>query len=264
MQTLPATTDTTPRAVAGPAPAPVGRPATDPRDDDPDPAGVAAALAAVAAGDRAAIWRFAGLADRPVRRQVQGELRRLGLPATRDDLDGLVLDAIVAIARCAGSWRPDGAAPWTWARDRVAGVVRDWAGTFADPLDEVLAARHASSAAGLTAATATWAVDPEDVVEDALATLRRVAERDRRAAQLAAALDEVASPRDAAVWLTHLEEVAAGNRRPAVTVAARFGLGEAAVRKVVQRVWQRLLALGDDDRFPDLVRLPVVAARRAA
>ena len=77
-------------------------------------------------------------------------------------------------------------------------------------------------------------------------------------------LDLVASPRDAAVWLSHADERATGNRSPAVTVAARFGLGEAAVRKVVQRVGQRLRALGGDDRFPDLLHLPVVAARRAA
>jgi hypothetical protein len=250
MDPVPASTDTTPGTLAV-APA-----------DDPDPAEVAAVMAEIAAGDTAAVWRFVVLADRPVRRQVRRELRRLRIPYTCDDLDGLVLDAVDAIVRCARSWRPDGAPPWTWARDRVAAVVHHWAGTFADPLDEVLAARHASG--DHAAPEVTPAVDPADVVEDALATLRRVAERDPRAAQLAAALDEVASPRDAAVWLTHADERATGNRSPAVTVAARFGLGEAAVRKVVQRVGQRLRALGGDDRFPDLLHLPVVAARRAA
>jgi len=257
MDPVPAPTDTTPGSPAGPAPAPAVVPA-----DDPDPAEVAAVMAEIAAGDTAAVWRFLLLADRPVRRQVRRELRRLRIPYTRDDLDGLVLDAVDAIVRCARSWRPDGAPPWTWARDRVTGVVHRWAGTFADPLDEVAAARHASY--DRAAPETSPAVDPADVVEDVLATLRRVAARDPRAAQLAAALDLVASPRDAAVWLTHADERATGNRSPAVTVAARFGLGEAAVRKVVQRVGQRLRALGGDDRFPDLLHLPVVAARRAA
>src|SRR5690606_42019834 len=91
MDPVPAPTDTPPGSPAGPAPAPAVVPA-----DDPDPAEVAAVMAEIAAGDTAAVWRFLLLADRPVRRQVRRELRRLRIPYTRDDLDGLVLDAVDA------------------------------------------------------------------------------------------------------------------------------------------------------------------------
>ena len=50
-----------------------------------------------------------------------------------------------------------------------------------------------------------------------------------------------------------------------MTVAARFGLRTDAVRKVVQRVAQRLRRTADDDRFTALASLPVLAGsdRRA-
>ena len=48
------------------------------------------------------------------------------------------------------------------------------------------------------------------------------------------------SDRDAAIWLGVQLEKGAGNRSPAVTVAAEHGLRPDAVRKVVQRVGERL------------------------
>src|SRR5690606_40436930 len=125
--------------------------------------------------------------------------------------------AVAAMVRGARSGRRAGAPPGTGARARVTGAAHPGAGPSAAPLDEVVAARHASY--DRAAPETSPAVDPADVVEDVLATLRRVAARDPRAAQLAAALDLVASPRDAAVWLTHADERATGNRSPAVTVA---------------------------------------------
>ena len=70
--------------------------------------------------------------------------------------------------------------------------------------------------------------------------LRSVAQRHPAARQLDEQLSEAVSERDADIWLGVQLEKGAGNRSPAVTVAAECGLRPDAVRKVCQRVTERL------------------------
>jgi hypothetical protein len=232
-------------------------------------------MSAIAAGDTSALWAFRDVADPPLRRQLRATLHRLDVPYDVDDLDGMVIDAVLAIAEVAGAWRPGGAPPWVWAHHRVIGVVHRFVGIFATSLDSLADGDYGDALARLTTrghagapstATRMVAFDPAHVVSEARAALRGLASDRIDAALLDDALSETVSARDAALWLAVLDEWEAGNRHPAVTVGARFGMRPDAVRKAVQRVGRRLRRATDDDRFAPLASLPVFAQdqRRAA
>lgn len=249
-----------------------------------DEAAVARLMAAIAAGHRPAIWALRTTADGPVRSRVRGELRRLGVRYEAEDLDAMVTDAVLAIADVAGAWQPRGAPPWAWAHHRVVGAVHRFVGTFADSLDALgdgdanggldwLASHGMASRVGTSgvdgglAETATGAVDADDpgaAVTAGLTALRRLASTRPLVALLGEALDEMASPRDAAIWLAMADERAAGNRHPAVTLAARFGMRADAIRQVAHRVGRRLDAATADGRFTALRTLPILGAGRRA
>jgi hypothetical protein len=225
-------------------------------------------MGAIAAGDRSAVWKLRDVADPPVRRRLASTLHRLDVRYDADDLDGLVIDAVLAIADVAGAWRPGGAPPWVWANHRVVGVVHRFVGIFAKSLDALSEGDYGDAVARLTArgrcaeARSTAAVTAFEHGDDVLtprAVLRGMASDRPEAALLDAALSEIVSGRDAALWLAVLDERAAGNRHPAVTVGARFGMRPDAVRKAVQRVGERLRRGTRNDRFAPLASLPVFA-----
>ncbi|HEX6421060.1 MAG TPA: hypothetical protein VFZ77_21330 [Acidimicrobiales bacterium] len=267
MTLLPATataTATGPARSAGP-PSPIDAPVAG------DEATIARLMADIAAGRRSAIWQLLPLAREPVRARLRGELRRLGVRYDGQDLEGLVIDAVLAIADVAAAWRPGGAPPWSWAHHRIVGVVHRWVGTFADSLDALgdgdpggalgwLEARGAGRRPPGVCVAAVGADD--DAVAEVLAALRRLGATHPAAAELDAALGELVAPRAAAVWLAMAAEAAAGNRHPAVTVGARFGMRPEAVRKTSQRVRERLAEAGAGGRFAGLAALPAVAGRR--
>ena len=197
-------------------------------------------MAEIAAGRRSAIWELHRAAGIQLRARVRGELRRLGVRYDADDLDALVIDAVLAIADVAGAWRPGGAPPWSWAHHRVVGVVHRWVGTFADSLeglgdgdtDGALSwCAHRQAARSDAIAGGASAVDPADAVAETRAVLGRLAMTTPLAADLDAALSALVSPRAAAVWLAVVDESEAGNRHAAVAVGARFGMRPDAVRK---------------------------------
>lgn len=236
-----------------------------------DAATIARLMAEIAAGRRSAIWALHRAAGIPLRARVRGELRRLGVRHDADDLDALVIDAVLAIADVAGAWRPGGAPPWSWAHHRVVGVVHRWVGTFADSLEALgdgdtdgalgwCDRRRVARSDGIGDGPAT--VDPADAVADTRAALRRLAATMPAAAALDAALTALVSPVAAAVWLAVATEAEVGNRHPAVTVGARFGMRPDAVRKAAQRVRQRLAEASASGRFAGLATPPVITARR--
>lgn len=186
---------------------------------------VAAVMARIVAGERSAVWELHGLAEPSLRRMLRTEARRIDVRIGDDDLLDLTLDAAVDLGKLAPSWRPDGALPWVWARRRITALVHAHVGTFADPLDDALE---------LVAPVPVGRVDePREV-------LRSLARRHPSARRLHERLNAVVSPRDADIWLGVQIERAAGNRSPAVTVGADHGLRPDTVRKVVQRVSERL------------------------
>lgn len=189
-------------------------------------AGVAAVMRRIVAGDRAAVWELHDLAEPALARIVRGEARRIDLRLSGDDVLDLTLDAAIDLAKLAGAWQADGALPWVWARRRITALVHDHVGMFTRPLDEAHLEVEARPAV------------PR--VEDPSRVLRSLARRHPSAHRLEQRLHAVASERDVAIWLGVQFEKASGNRSPAVTVATDHGMRPEAVRKVVQRVGERL------------------------
>ena len=186
---------------------------------------VRALMARIAAGEDDAIWELHELAEGDLARIIRSEARRLDIRLEAEEVWELTIDAVDAVADVASAWKPDGTWPWVWAHHRVRAVVHQHVGTFAKPLDD----EHLD----------IEALEPVERLEDPRAVLRRAAERHPAARELEEQLCRIRE-RDAAIYLGVVLEKAAGNRSPAVTVGADHGLQPANVRKVVQRVGERL------------------------
>lgn len=183
-------------------------------------------MARLAAGERRALWELHDLARDDLARMVRAAARRIDVRITAEDVVDLTIDAAIELADLAPAWRPDGALPWVWARHRISALVHAHAGTFAAPLDEAHLVLEAPPV-------------PERI-EDPQAVLRAAAARHPGARRLERRLREAVSDRDAAIWLGVQIERGTGNRSPAVTVATDHGMRPEAVRKVVQRVGDKL------------------------
>lgn len=205
-------------------------------------------VSAVLAGDPGATVAFHALAAPRVRSIVLRALQGAGIWVDPDRLHDIVQDGVLALQHCLGSWRPDGGAtPWGWARPRLASIAFEHVGVLADDLDEV--PERPEPAAPVPEADAC----PLELLAD-LATTRPVL------ADLHRALTTVASDRDGRVWIDLLREESVGNRSAAVTVAQLHGLSHANVRKIRQRVQDRLNALSREAEFGSLADLPVLSA----
>lgn len=195
-------------------------------EDDTLRAAVTEVMSRLATGDRDAVWDLHDLAERPLVRILRAEARRIDVRIGDDDVYDLTLDAAIDLGKLARSWNPDGALPWVWARRRITALVHEHVGTFADELDDAHLELEAPRAVARVEA-------PREVLRDA-------ARRHPAAHELEQRLTAAASERDAEIWLGVQLEKASGNRSPAVTVATDHGMRADAVRKVVQRVSQRL------------------------
>ena len=168
----------------------------------------------------------------------------------REDLDGLVIDACLALYDCAEAWRPDGGAqPWTWAERRLRALVATFIGLHTDVLeDERADTLAAAEAAGL------------DEDPDELAVLDVLAATGDRARLLRDAFGRVASPRNQAITLEVKVQAAMGDPSPAVTVGRRRGMKPDAVRQVVKRTLDGLRQLAaTDPTYAPLADLPFLA-----
>jgi hypothetical protein len=189
-------------------------------------AAVTAVMMRIAGGERDAVWELHDLAEPALARILRAEARRIEVWIDADDVFDLTLDAAIELAKLAGAWNPDGALPWVWARRRVTALVHEHVGQIGRRLDDA----HDDIEAP---APAPPAAEPRDA-------LRSLARHHPSARRLDERLSAAVSDRDAAIWLGVQLEKGAGNRSPAVTVAADTGLRPDAVRKVVQRVGERL------------------------
>lgn len=204
----------------------MGNERADMQDSDALRRDVEAVMRRIVMGEGEAVWELHGLAEPALARVVRGEARRIDVRLSDDDVLDLTLDAAIDLAKLAPAWRPDGALPWVWARRRITALVHAHVGTFTRPLDETLLELEARP-------TVPRIEDPRHV-------LRSLAQRHPSAHRLERRLVDVASERDAAIWLGVQLEKASGNRSPAVTIAADHDLKPETVRKVVQRVGERL------------------------
>lgn len=182
-------------------------------------------MARIAGGDRQAVWELHDLAEPALARLLRGEARRIDVRIGDEDIFDLTLDAAVDLGKLAQAWKPDGALPWVWARRRITALVHDHVGTFARELDE----------------THLEIEEPPRLpaVDDPRGVLRTLASRHPSAHLLEQRLATVRD-RDADIWLGVQLEKGSGNRSPAITVAAIHDMRPDAVRKVVQRVGERL------------------------
>jgi hypothetical protein len=168
----------------------------------------------------------------------------------RDDgeVAGLVWTAAFTIRDRAGSWKPGGAAPWSWAFPAIrAAVAREIGHARAD-------------------------VDVDRLIDVAPAADRRrddvdlddLAHRHAAFALLRSALGEIGgNPRHAEVHLQYGVQKAMGDPSPAITVGTEFGLSPDNVRQIDRRVRTKVIALaGRDDRFADLRDLPWLTSGR--
>ncbi|HEX4868663.1 MAG TPA: hypothetical protein VFV32_13720 [Acidimicrobiales bacterium] len=196
------------------------------RGDEALRAAVVEAMGRIVAGDEGAVWELHEVAEPSLARMLRAEARRIDVRIEAEEIWELTLDAAETLAGLAPAWRPDGALPWVWARLRIAALVQRHVGTFAGPLDDEHLELEAPAAVVR--------------VEDPRAVLRAAARRHPAAHRLDQQLAATVSERDADIWLGVQLEKAAGNRSPAVTVGADHALQPETVRKVVQRVGERL------------------------
>ena len=204
-------------------------------------------------GDRAAVFALhAEFGDR-LAGVLRRKLRRRGIDAiAREDLDGLVVDACVAIADVASAWRPSGGAlPWSWAHHRLEAVVQRYVGQHTDPLDDARLALLADQPAPRAAAGDE--AEALDLLDDLAAT-------DPVCGLLREALGRSGTERDQRLLLEVELQQSLGDRAPAATVATMFDMRPDAVRQQVRRVRTRLRRLvADEPRYAALAQLPLVA-----
>jgi hypothetical protein len=203
----------------------------------------------MASGDAAAAFTLYEEFGAVIRRVLRGHLA--DLHATRvpdDDLDGLTLDATLALLDAAPSWRADrGAMPWTLAAKRLRSLASSYVGQWTQELGD----DHDGPAPGPAIGTETG---------DDMHSLATVAATDPTVQLLIEALHLRCSARDAEILMSVKAQAAAGDPSPANTVAAQHGMKPAAVRQVVKRSRDAVRGLAEhDERFTPLRGLALLA-----
>lgn len=209
---------------------------------------VVALMSRMAAGDASAAFELYEDFGPVIRRVLRGHLADAGLAnPDKHDLDGLTLDAVMALLAAAPSWKPDGGAmPWTWAERRLRAIARSHIGQWADELNE-----DHDTAAGPVTVT----LDHDDMDH-----LTRAAVDDDTIRLLLEAFSLVCTPRDAQILIAVKAQAAAGDPSPANTVAFERNMNPPAVRQVAKRTRDRVLQLAaTNPRFAPLTDLPLLA-----
>lgn len=213
-----------------------------------------AIMAGLAAGDVAFLRALHLHHGDELRRFLLGTNRRLGLPPLPpDDVDGLVWDACEVVAGVAGSWRPDGGArPWVYARARIEGLLRAFAGPPTRPYDGELDRLEAGPpVVGADDPPAVTVLDRlvRDGADPVLALFQEALGR------------VVPAPENRELVLRYAEQLAAADPAPASTVGRLLGRPPVNVRQMYCRVRRRLVGLAmAEPRYRPLLTLPLLAA----
>lgn len=147
------------------------------------------------------------------------------LSRRRTDVDFLVQGAAIVLFDRAKGWRTDGALPWVWAYPSIRAEVVCWLGHPSvefDPQFHVATRCDTASTIGIE--------------------LRELAGEHRAIAGWIDAVEDVANERDQKVHLEYQMQKLLGDRSPANTVSAMFGLSAANVRQIDARVRRRIAA----------------------
>lgn len=218
----------------------------DQRDRD-----LVAVMAALAAGDTAAIFtlreRFRPELARAVRSVAAHRKARL----SADEVDELVTEVALVLTQLAAAWDPArGAPPWVWAHHRVAEVVDRHIGQWTRSLDAMEVEVEPA-----VAPPASPGSEPRPVV-----LAEQLATTHDGMALVWEALQRVASARDRELFLEVLVQASLGDRSAAATVAPLVGVSPEVVRQQMGRIRRRIRELAaSDPYFADLAELAVVA-----
>jgi len=209
-----------------------------------DRALLARLMAAMAAGDRAALFPFIEEFGDRLAGMIRGELRslhRIEVIRNDQDVDYLVQSAALVIYDRSKAWDPSGALPWTWARLSIRAEIVGWLGHPSFELVESDLELRNDVGGGSQA----------DVDFDNLATEYPLVRL------LVDGVRAVASPRNVEVHLQFQAQKSLGDPSPAHTVAAMFDLSPDNVRQINARVRRSLSKLAASD--PTFTALSTVA-----
>jgi hypothetical protein len=188
----------------------------------------------------------------PIRKAVARRARHIGAKhLSPEDIEGMALDFCLALIGRAGAWDPDGGAlPWVWGVKLLNSVVDGHVGQYHGPLEGTEGPEDPG--------TRACAVDDRTLLE----VLEDLGRRDPLCGLLLAALRRVATPRDIRILFDYCDARHAGDPSPSHTVGALYGVRPEVVRKVAQRVRNRVRALAAADAaFAPLLSLPFLHAQ---
>lgn len=208
-------------------------------------------MARLGAGDRSAAFSLLEEFGPHIRAAIRRHVVGFGVQPDAETLAELTTSAVLEIAACGGSWRPDGGAlPWVWAERRLRLMVSRFVGQHHDSLDAEDRADVVALPVPLVA---------EDVEE--IEVLRGLAAHRPDARLLLEALERVTTGRDRAILLAYELYRAEGDPSPANTVARQFGVSADNARQIVKRSKDRIRVLaGGDAQFAPLGGLALLAS----
>jgi hypothetical protein len=181
--------------------------------------------------------------------------RELGLaPIPGDELDGLAFDACEVMAVVARWWDPAGGAlPWTYGRERLKAMLREWEGPRTVPLPD----------GELLGEVQPVVAVPDD--RPALEVLDRLVRDDAHpvVSRFHQALRRTVPVGDHELVLLYAQQLAFADPSPSHTVATLVGRSPDAVRQAFCRARRKLRRLAlDDADFRPLLALPLLAEGR--
>ena len=213
-------------------------------------------MARLAAGDLAACTELYLSFGHRIRASLVAIGRIHGVQLGRDDARALTIDACTGVfPDVARSWRPEGALPWTWARQRLARLIDDNFGHQHAhdrlPPDEDLE-RAATDESWMGA-------DPDPEV-----TFAGLATRNPTVGLLHSACLDVLTDGERSTLLRYELQRCGGDPSPANTVGSELALAPAAVRQRVSRAKRKLATLAaSDERYQPLAGLELLATSRS-
>lgn len=209
-------------------------------------------MAAMAAGDLAALWTFHETFEPNLRGAVLANVRSMHRPdVVRDTerIDALAADAAMVIYDRAAGWQPGGAKPWNWAARAIRSMIAAEIGHRSVELG------HDDSLDGEAG------VAPVSTGGDADLTIERFVSLAPEFEPFGEAWCSVSSERDQqAAWLFRVQKEN-DDPSPAHTVADEFGISPANARKIHERHFTRVNAvIWTEERYEALRRWEWFAA----
>ena len=189
-------------------------------------------MARLAAGDMEAMFDLSdeyGHRIRGIVRRIVEATGRRDILNDPDEIEGLTMDAILIVVGYAGTWKPWGALPWTWAYRAIEKAVWVGIGHRVVEFEEQHEGRERIPASGAAP------------VELRVAHVVRLAGARPELALFLNLLTDVASERDVEVVLEYELQKTEGAQAPSETTALLTGLTSANVRKIASRIRNKMI-----------------------